>query len=208
MILPKPYISFSAAKCWYENKPLYRSKYYTPGGVYASSPQLDYGKEVADLMELNPDHLTVAHIPRYEIRDVEFRVEISGVQVLAKPDSLSLIGTPKFFEYKTASKPWTQEEVDASYQLKLYSLCIKEKYGSVQDECTLFCMPTIMIDEIQEMKINGRPYKVAFQVPRMTGEVIAFPTVVTEMERFRARQWIVTAAHEISADYQNFKKNL
>ncbi len=212
MTLPKPYISYSAASTWYENKPLFRSRYYYPSGASLSSPQMDYGKEVADLLKDFPDDPRVAHIPSYEVKDVGFTVNISGVPVLMFPDSLSLIGTPKFVEYKTAEwiegKPaWTSQKVADHMQLKLYSLGIKEQYGSVQDECTLFWLPTKMEDEIQETKINGRVYKVAFQVPRMTGEVIPFPCVVTETERYRAREWIVQAAHEIAADFASYNKN-
>ena len=172
-----------------------------------SSPQTDYGKEIADMLKDDPTNPIVAHIPSYEVKDVGFTANISGVPVLMFPDSLSLIGTPKFYEYKTGVDPWTPEKVADHMQLKLYSLGIKEQYGSVQDECTLFWLPTKMEDEIQETKINGRVYKVAFQVPRMTGEVIPFPCVVTDMERYRAREWIVAAAHEISADFINWKKH-
>ena len=124
------------------------------------------------------------------------------------PDSLSLIGTPKFYEYKSGVDPWTQEKVNDHMQLKLYSLGIKEQYGSVEDLCHLFWLPTVMEDVIDGLKINGKQYGVTIQVPRLTGELFTFPCVVTEIERFRARQWIVQGAHEISADYQNFLKNV
>ncbi len=207
LTLPRAYLSYSAASLWYQNKSQFRSNYYTPSGIRTSSPQTDYGKEIADMLKDDPTNPIVAHIPSYEIKDVGFTVDISGVPVLMYPDSLSLIGTPKFYEFKTGVDPWTQEKVDDHMQLKLYSLGIKIKYGSVQDECTLFWLPTKMEDEIQETKINGKVYKVAFQVPKMTGEVIPFPCVITEVERYRAREWIVQAASEISADYQRYLKS-
>ena len=208
MILPRPYISYSAASLWYQNKSAFRGKYYTPGSAGMSSVQMDFGKELADMIKDDPENPMVAHIPKYEIRDQGFTVSISDVPVLMYPDSLSLIGTPKFLEYKSGVDPWTQKLVENHMQLKLYSLGIKEQYGSVQDECTLFWLPTVMEDVTDGLRINGKQYGVTIQVPRLTGEIISFPCVVTEMERFRARQWIVQAAHEISADYQHHLKNV
>lgn len=207
MILPRPYISYSAATLWYSNKSAFRTKYYTSGiGEGISSPQMDFGKELADMIKNDPENPIVAHIPKYEIRDVGFTVSISDVPVLMFPDSLSLIDTPKFYEYKSGVDPWTQQKVDDHMQLKLYSLGIKGQYGSVQDECTLFWLPTIMEDITEGLRINGKQYGVTIQVPRLTGELISFPCVVNDMERFRARQWIVQAANEISADYKNYLK--
>lgn len=206
--LPKPHLSYSAASLWYTNKSQYRSNYYTPSEIRSSSPQTDYGKEIADLLKDHPDDPRVAHIPKYEIRDVGFIVDISGVPVLMYPDTLSIIGTPKFREYKTGVEPWTDKRVAEHMQLKLYSLGVKIKYGSVEDLCHLDWLPTEMVDEVQEQKINGRTYSVPFQVPRMTGEIISFPCVVTEVERYRAREWICQAAHEIAADYAKFLKSV
>ncbi len=204
--LPKPYLSYSAASLWNQNKLMFRANYYTPSPIRTSSPQMDLGKELADLIKDFPDDPSIAHIPKYEIRDVGFTVDISGVPVLMYPDTLSLIGTPKFREYKSGVEPWTQKRADDHMQIKLYSLGIKVQYGSVEDLCHLDWLPTVMEDVTDGIKINGKQYGVTIQLPRLTGEIVTFPCVVTEVERFRARQWIVTAAAEISADYQNYLK--
>lgn len=209
MILPRPYISYSAATLWYSNKSAFRTKYYTPGiGEGISSPQMDFGKELADMIKDDPENPIVAHIPKYEIRDVGFTVSISDVPVLMFPDTLSIIDIPKFREYKSGMEPWDQKRVDNHMQLKLYSLGIKEQYGAAEDLCYLDWLPTVMEDVTDGIKINGKQYGVTIQVPRLTGELISFPCVVSEIERFRARQWIVGAAHEISNDYQNYLKNV
>ena len=210
MILPRPYISYSAATLWEQNKSAFRGKYYgnTPAGGGISSVQMDFGKELADMIKDDPENPVVAHIPKYEIRDVGFTVSISGVPVLMFPDTLSIIGTPKFREYKSGVEPWDQKRVDNHMQLKLYSLGIKEQHGGVEDLCYLDWLPTVMTDITDGLRINGKQYGVTIQVPRLTGEIISFPCVVTEMERFRARQWIVQAANEISADYSNYLKNV
>lgn len=207
MILPRDYLSYSAATCWYDNKPLFRAKYYGPHGAKISSVQMDYGGEIAEMIKNDPENPLVAHIPKYEIRDEGFTVDISGVPVLMYPDSLSTIGTPRLYEYKTGVDEWTQKKVDNHMQLKLYSLGIKEKYGSVEDLCHLLWLVTKMEPVTDGLKINGRQYGVTIDLPCMTGEVITFPCVVSDLERYRAREWICQAAFEISADYQNYLKN-
>lgn len=205
MILPKSYLSYSAASLWYASKSAYRSRYYynAPG---MSSVQTDYGKEVADMIKDDPTNPVVSHIPKYPIRDEGFTVDISGVPVLMYPDTLSLDGIPSFREYKTSAVKdgWTQRKVNEHMQLKLYSLGIKEKYGAVNNLCHLDWLVTEMLDITNPILINGKQYETTIQVPKMTGQVITFPCVVTDIERFRARQWIVGAAAEIEADYKSF----
>lgn len=205
MILPKSYLSYSAASLWYRSKSAFRSRYYL-NAPSTSSPQTELGKELADLIKDNPNHPSIAHIPKLPIRDEGFTVDISGVPVLMYPDSLSLDGVPSFYEYKSGVEPWTQEKVDAHMQLKLYSLGIKEKYGAVQDVCTLFWLVTRMVDAVDSVRINGKQYDVVIGLPELTGEIITFETVVTEVERFRARQWIIQAAHEIQSDFIRYQK--
>jgi hypothetical protein len=220
MLLPRSYISYSAASLWYQNESAFRTKYYTPGvGGGLSSVQMDYGKEIAEMLENDPENPLVAKIPKYQIRDKEFTVDISGVPVKVIPDTLDLTPVPRLREYKTGAwefnektkkfdiPAWTQKKVDDWMQVKLYSLGVKIKYGFVDDLAHLDWLPTVMEDVIDGLKINGKQYGVTIQVPRLTGEIFSFPCVVTEMERFRARQWIVAAAHEISNDYKNFLKN-
>jgi hypothetical protein len=206
--LPKSYISYSAADLWYKNPSMFRAKYYYPCSFGMSSPQTDYGKYIADLIKDDPDHPLVAHIPKYEIRDEGFTIDISGVPVLMYPDSLSIIGKPRIYEYKTGVDPWTQEKADEHMQTKLYSLGVKEKYGDVDDLLHLLWLPTVMESHPETIRINGREYVSSFDEPHMTGEIVTFPVVVSEMERFRARQWIIQAAHEIQADYKKFKKSV
>ena len=205
--LPKSYLSYSAADLWYKNPSMFRAKYYEPNGAQTSSSQTDYGKEIADMLKDDPENPLVAHIPKYEIRDEGFTVDISGVPVLMYPDSLSIIGKPRIFEYKTGVDPWTQEKADAHMQTKLYSLGVKEKYGDVDDLLHLIWLPTVMEPHESEVRINGRPYKTCIDLPRMTGEVVTFPVVVSELERYKAREWVVQAAHEISADFTKWKKS-
>lgn len=210
--LPKNYLSYSAADLWYSSKSAYRSRYYF-NALEIASPQMDFGKEVADLLKDHPDDPRVAHVPKYPIRDQGFMVDISGVPLLMYPDTLSLNGVPSFREYKTSEwvegKPtWDQQRVDSHMQLKVYSLGILTKYKNVNDLCHLDWLLTRMVDHTDPVKIFGRKYDVTIQLPELTGEIISFECVVTDKERYRAREWLVQAAHEISADYKNHLKNI
>ena len=210
--LPRPYISYSAASLWFQSKSAYRSRYYFDAPPL-SSVQMEFGKEVADILKSDPEHPSVANVIKYPIRDEGFTVSINEINVLMYPDTLSLDGIPSFREYKSSEwiegKPsWTAEKVDAHMQLKLYSLGIMKKYGDVQDLCHLDWLVTKMVDEINQIKINGKQYDVAMPIPKLTGEVITFPCVVNDLERFRAAQWITQAAHEIANDFANYKNNL
>lgn len=212
MTLPRPYLSYSAIDLWYSSKSGYRKRYYE-GVKSSSTPQQEYGSEVAELLKSDPDNPVVANIPRLEIRDEPFTVDISGVPMLMVPDSLSLNPIPHFIEYKTSvwvsDKPsWTQKDVDNHMQLKVYSLGIKEKYGAVMDECKLLWLVTGIVTYEDTVKIGGKEHIVPLSLPQLTGQIISFNCVVNEIERFRARQWIVQAAHEIAADYKNHLKNV
>jgi hypothetical protein len=212
LILPKSYISYSQASLWNSSKAAYRSRYYlnAPG---ASNVQQEYGKEIATMLMDDPENPLVAHIPKLPIRDKGFTVEIEGIPVLSYIDSLSLDGVPHFLEYKSAEwkegKPaWTAKTVSEHMQLKVYSMVIKEKYGAVQDECKLLWLITRMIKHTDQVKVGGKVYEVPLELPQLTGEVKTFPTIVDDSERLRARMWIVQAGHEISADYENYLKNI
>ncbi len=93
-------------------------------------------------------------------------------------------------------------------QLKVYSLGIKEQYGAVLDECRLLWLVSGMVTEMDTVKIGGKETIVPFTSPKLTGQIISFTTEVTEIERYRAREWLVQAAHEIQADYKNYLKNV
>lgn len=205
LLLPKSYISYSAAALWYSSKSAFRARYYLniPG---ASNVQQEFGKEIADMLKDDPENPLIAHVPKLPIRDEGFTVDIEGIPVLAYIDSLSIEGTPSFIEYKSGVDPWTQSRCNDHMQLKLYSLCIREKYGAVNDICKLLWLVTEMVDLTDPIFINGKRYDTTIQVPRMTGEIITFETVINDIERFRARQWIIQAAAEISADYKAFLK--
>lgn len=212
MILPRPYLSYSAIDLWYSSKAGYGKRYYE-GQKTAPTIQQEYGSEIADLLKDDPENPLISFIPKLEIRDQPFVVDISGVPVMMIPDSLSLEPVPHFLEYKSGEwitdKPaWTQRDVDNHMQLKVYSLGIKEKYGAVMDECKLHWLVTGMVKEENMVKIGGKEYTVPVTLPKLTGQIISFNSVVTEIERFRARQWIVQGAFEIQADYKNYLKNV
>jgi len=178
---------------------------------------MEYGSEIADLLEKQPDHPTVAHIPKYNIRDQGFTVDIDGVTLLMYPDTLSLqnfpVKPPKFAEYKTGewvenNPAWTQKKADEHIQLKLYSLGLKLKYHAVDDLCHLYWLVTNMVEHTDPITIFGKQYEATIELPRLTQTIIPFEVNVTEIERFKARQWFVQAVHEVANDYKNYLKTV
>jgi len=210
--LPKEYLSYSAISMWYSNKPGFRSRYYIKGSKGGlSTPEMDYGKELADDLKDRPDAAHIAHVPKYEVRDEGFMVDVFGVRVLMYPDTLSLIGTPKFREYKSSvydesSLTWTQKKVDEHMQLDIYSMGIKKKYGAVEDLCHLDWMVTEKVPEESVMRIGGHAVRADLLIPRITDKLITFERIVTEIQRYRAKEWIVQAANEIQEDYKKYLK--
>jgi hypothetical protein len=210
--LPKPHLSYSAVSLWRSSPAAFRARYYRNEPSLEVSPQLEYGKYIADLIKDTPEHPLVAHVPKYLIRDEGFTVEIDGVPLLCYPDSLDL-ATYSIYEYKTGewksdAPAWTQEDVNNWMQLKLYSLAVKTKYGSVNDTAHLIWLHTRMVEHVDPILIHGKRYDVSIHLPELTGDITTFETVITDTERYRAREWFVGAAHEIAEDYKNYLKNV
>lgn len=209
ILLPRDHLSYSAASLWYSSKSAFRKKYYENHRGF-SSDATDYGKEIAEMLKNDPENPIVAHIPKYNLRDEGFVVNIDGIPVLMFPDSLD-DKTFSIREYKTGEwidgKPaWTQPKADAAMQIKLYSLGVKLKYGQVNNLAHLDWLITREIKYLDQIKIGGKMYEVPIEQFQLTGEIKTFSVNVTDIERFRARQWILQAAYEISADYKNYLK--
>lgn len=214
LLLPLGYLSHSAKTLWKSDKQSYRNKYYYRNNVSSlSSPEIDFGKNIAEQLETmnitNPMlkyFIDSGQLPVYPVREHELRVTIEGVPLLGKLDMFHP-ATLTFRDDKTGHKEWTQKIVDKHPQLPFYSLLIKEKYGSVNEQCYLDWMQTEMVNETNTIIINGTEYTSTIQVPQFTGHIELFERTITDMDRFRELQDIVQCAHEISADYKRFLEN-
>lgn len=214
LTLPRPYLSHSAKSLWRSNKEAFRNKYYQPGTSSASSPEMDFGKDIARQLEtleitdpVLKGFIDSGKLPVYPVREKKIEVTVSDVPLLGyldmfHPDTLS------FRDQKTGHSKWDQGIVNKHPQLPFYAILIHATEGSVAEVCHLDWMQTEMVDEIDSLKINGKEYGVPFSVPKFTGHIESFERIITPMDRFAELQDIVQAAHEIEADYQKHLKNL
>jgi hypothetical protein len=194
--LPKPYLSYSAIDSWMKSPNQFRKRYYENAPSFVT-PELNFGKKIADLLE-NKDE-SLAHIKQYATPEQQVQVDIEGVPIFGYIDSFDP-ETNSFYEFKTGRMPWTQKKVDKHLQLDIYSLCIEEIFGSVNDECMLIWMQT---EKIVEPKVGLITHEDSHGI-RLTGEVMEFTRVITDEERENTRTLIARVAQEISDDYTQY----
>lgn len=211
--LPRAYLSHSAKSLWQSNREGFRMKYYYPEGHSASSPEMDFGRDIAKQLEtleitdpILKKFIVEGKLPIYPVREHKIEVVVEDVPLLGYLDMFHPV-TLSFRDQKTGHSGWTQESVDKHPQLPFYAILIHATRGEVSEVCHLDWMQTEMVDEIDSLKINGREYGVPFAVPKLTGYIESFERIITPMDRFCELQDIVQAAHEISADYKKWKLN-
>lgn len=139
-------------------------------------------------------------VPQLDTPEQQIQVDIDGVPIFGFIDSFDP-NTRAFYEFKTGRKPWTEDRVAKHLQLDIYSLCIEEIYGSVEDECTLVWLPTEKIDKPKTGLIT---HEESYGI-KLTGEVQTFKRVITDDERKATRELIVRVAKEISDDFTEYQ---
>ena len=201
-------ITYSYANAWYSNKDAFRRKYYkgeTPAYVAA----FEYGNIISDMIKDDPGNPLLKDLPiaRYPSVDDEYKTMLGDVEFVFHPDLFDP-STLSFAEVKTgmrtsSGKPsWDEKKVSRHKQLDCYSLGIESLFGTVEEKCRLFWL---VKDKTQVEIIDG----IMTDGPALfNGEVISFERVITADDRFNAKQWLVQAYHEISADYENYLKTI
>lgn len=195
--LPKKYLSYSAISLWLQNKDRFRKQYYE-GRPFQMTPELTFGKKIGELLEHGDE--SVQHILRYPKPEQEITTTVEGVPIFGFIDSFD----PErcaFLEYKTGKEPWTENRVQKHLQLDIYSLCIQQIFGRVEDVCHLIWMQTERVEHPQQGRITHAD---AYGI-KMTGKVVTFERTITQAERDTMRELIVQVATEISQDYAVWK---
>ena len=192
----KKYLSYSAISTWLQSPATYRKRYYESSPM-VFTPELMFGKKIADLLE-NKDE-SVAHIKQYVKPEQKINCEIEGVPIFGFIDSFDP-ETNSFYEFKTGRVAWTQRRVDKHLQLDIYSLCIENIFGSVNDECELIWLET----EKKEEKTTGLITHEESHRIALTGVVKEFKRTITDEDRLACRDMIVRIAGEISDDYTKY----
>ena len=198
LCLPREYLSYSQMKLWLDDKVAYRARYYE-GKEEHKSPELMFGSEMAKGLENGT--IIVPKLEVYPVKEWRFKGLVGGVPFAAYVDTY-WPGRRKFREYKTGKWAWTQKKVDEHMQLDVYSLCIEEKEGGVDDECHLDWLVTR--NKKQTMEFDGHLLVSEARGIETTGEVITFARVIKKIERDRMREVIRSVANEISGDYRKW----
>lgn len=205
ILLPKPYLSYSARELWLRSKDQYRKRYYL-GEEGPASPEMLFGKRIAKLLEEHPNDPLVAHIPRYTVAEYKIETEIDGVPTLAFLDSFEP-DTLQFLDHKTSRKtsagkdPWDRVRVAAHEQLPFYSMLVKHEHRAVHPVAKIVWIET-EFDKQTHKGILATNRKM-----KLTGRVEVFERRIAEWERKRQRTLHREVAEAISEDYQLWKKH-
>jgi hypothetical protein len=205
IVLPKPYLSYSAISLWFKNKEQFRDRYYRNIKPIDTKYTI-FGKEIHEKIATDPK---LSHIPRFKACEHEIRVNIEDIPIRGFIDSYNDF-SGAFFEYKTGIKKpdggdrWTLNDVMAHKQLPFYSLLIKEKYGLFYPDVFLFFLETY-IKEVSETK--GQSKIIYSTELDLTGFYMAFKRTICQKDMDDVKDWIVYGASQISEDYKLYKNN-
>src|SRR5574343_114539 len=128
LLLPRGYLSYSAIALYEKNKPAYREKDYF-GASSFSNKETRFGSKIHKLIETEPDHPWIRHIPRFDTPEYAIDIEIDGIRVKGQIDSFCS-KSGNFREYKnghTTSKgevPWNDLKVRKLDQLPWYAMLL------------------------------------------------------------------------------------
>lgn len=214
LVLPKPYLSYSAMELWLRDPDAYRLRYYL-GEPYFSTPYTEFGNIVGKALELRQwDHPVLqpvrGKVPQGTHPEHKLEVEIAGVPVLSYLDDFHL-QTFAIEEYKTGIRdrdgnaPWDRVKVRKHKQLTLYTLMVKNKYGQWNPDIKLTWMETEWARIIEKVEFGSGFIEESKLGLRLTGHVETFTRTIADWELDRMEKIIRKTAEEISKDYQLWK---
>ena len=215
LILPKPYLSYSAMDLWGRDKDAYRRRYYL-NEPYISTPYTEFGNVVGKALEERDwDHPVLqsvkGKVPQGDHPEHKLEVEINGVPILSYLDDFTM-ATKAIEEYKTGIRskdgkaPWDRVKVRKHKQLTLYTLMVKEKYGDWNPNIQLTWMETKWSNVAEEVNFGGSVLQDHYMGLELTGHVETFTRTIKEWELDRMAKIIRSTAEAISEDYKLWKK--
>lgn len=205
IILPRGYLSHSQVTLWEKNKDAYRVKYYY-GGESFSNKETHFGSKIHKLLETEPDHPWIRHIPRFDTPEYAIDIVIDGIRVKGQIDAYCS-KSGNFRDYKTGhadkkgNPPWNDLKVRKHDQLAWYAMLLDhaQPYGNNGYR-------TAYIDWIETEKEIGigydgdEEYETVLGM-KLTGNFKTFPRQIAKYERELQQVRLVTVAREISIDY-------
>jgi hypothetical protein len=211
LVLPKPYLSYSAIDLWLRDPESYRKRYYLKE-PYFSTPYTEFGNVVGEALEKREwDHPVlqpvVGKVPQGDHPEHKIEVDINGVPILSFLDDFTM-DSKAIEEYKTGIRdkkgraPWDRVKVRKHKQLTLYTLMVREKYGDWNPDIQLTWMETEWANIAEEVHFGGSILQDNLVGLRLTGHVEIFPRTIKEWELDRMAEIIRSTAEAISKDYQ------
>lgn len=207
--LPKSYLSSSACDLWERNPQDYREKYYlnSPG---FSTPYTQFGKDFAYDIEKHPEKYP--HIPKGSVSEFPVKWVIADVPVVGYLDSFEP-NTKSIFEYKTSvNSSWDPVKVRKWKQLPFYAMCIREMFGSYDQNVKLVVMETQWGEVCKETKFGTQVIRecekaLAFK-PGTLENPIVFDRDIEPWEVDLMKERLVAIAQAISDDYTSYKQSV
>ncbi len=197
---------------WKSSKDQYRKKYYGSEEYNIDTPYTRFGKEIAELLEdkkKTKAHPVLSQVPLYPVREQQIVHEIEGVTVKGYIDSFDK-RHKKIIEIKTGIMkdgiaPWNPVKVRKHEQIRLYSLMVKEIFGSVHPVVKLIWLETCWKEKCEDTVFNGVVFKKCVPAIALTGYFQTFERVIEDWEHDYMRREIVRIASEISEDYTRYQ---
>lgn len=211
--LPKGYLSYSSMNLWKSSKDQFRKKYYSTVPYDLDTPYTRFGKETAETLENKKDtkaHPVLSQIPMYSTREFTFEHEVEGIMVKGAIDSFDK-RHKRIIEIKTGIRkdgekaPWDRVKVKKHNQLTLYSLMVKELFGTVHPEVKLIWLETAWVEVCKEIPFGDKTFNSCSPELAFTGNYTIFPRIIEDWEHDYMRGFIVECATEISEDYTRYK---
>jgi len=207
LILPKPHISWSQLTCWQSNPARYRKEYFEDGHKL-DTKFLQFGKNIAELIESGQHKELLPDLECYDSPEFEIKCKVQGVPCLSFIDSYNDVASANvpanvFREYKTGKIPWTKAKVQKHDQLVFYATVLKWSKGVRPEYCDLDWIET---KEHQNESVDF--WRESGKIINVTGRIVSFHREFDEREVERMEQLIVKVAWEISDAYQDYLKEI
>lgn len=198
---------------WKSSKDQFRQKYYSKDGFEIHSPYVDFGKEIAEILEdkkKTKEHPVLSKIPLYSVREQPLIHTIEDVPIKGFIDSFDK-RHKKIIEIKTGIRkdgvaPWNHVKVRKHEQIRLYSLLVKEIFGSVHPTVKLIWLETCWKEVCQGTVFNGTEFNTCSPQLALTGEFQVFEREIEPWEHEYMKTEIVRIATEISEDYTRYQQ--
>ncbi len=190
----RPILRFSMFQNWWQNPQAAMERYFPdePYG-FTSNAWMRFGSQVAAALEERPLPEWVAHLykPEYDIQEYRIIEDIDGFWLRGTLDRYST-KLHKILDDKCAKKMWSKNKAQNHIQLDFYSVLVEHRYGWVDDESHIHCIP-IDMDE------NG--------IVRFTGEPsVMLPHITTQEVRDKLKAKMVATAKDIVTCWESYKK--